>query len=207
MGDKDFPLTAQFLRGLAATVGGRPEGPNNYFMIGTTVRGKQLLVFGANRLPLTYESRSEAEAELKRLRENEARLQEQGKGTGAVFAVLGPFLAPDDPAQPHDVLVAGVLSRRGGTRGDSFARWKVESSMDMLCFSPSAFDKFIAPYYYALYGTGLAASSEVQRLKDEMIKSASGIMGHRWPTSPTFLEAEFKVLDDGQDAGPQEEPE
>lgn len=49
--------------------------------------------------------------------------------------------------------------------------------VDMLVWTPSAFDKFVAPYYYRQRG-----AKYVEDLYNRLNKSAYGIFEHWWPT-------------------------
>jgi len=172
------PLDAMLLRKLAAIVSGWPE-PREYYMVVSSDGTNTQVVLDATGVP---ELLDEVQAT------NRARTLRTKPGVVAV-QVLGPFVSPGDPGA-YGVEVSTVESVGAYKPG----RWRVPPGTDLLCWTPSAFDKFVAPYYYLLYGSNTKASAEVDALRQQMASSDSGIMGHRWPTSPEYLENAFGFL-------------
>lgn len=179
------PVTAGFMRILAAMVSGWPEGDKPFYMV-VTWNGKDFDVLpdpvrGAPS-PWYFQNPVDAEREAGTRRHSQLAVQ-----------VVGPFSAPYDPTEKWNVNVVSVRTQQPEDPKAPCLEWSVPADIDLLCWTPAAFDKFIAPYYYGLLGSSKAAADKVQELRARM-QETSGIMGHRWPTSPTTLEA-FSVVD------------
>ena len=56
----------------------------------------------------------------------------------------------------------------------------VHPDTDLICWSMSAFDKFVVPYYFQLYGRNEVAYGEIAKLR-RWVKE-TGIFAHKWPT-------------------------
>ena len=184
-------LNAALLRIIAATIAGRPEPAIYYLFITKEVKTGKVGLVPNGREPLIAWTEKEVEDTLKALREgvnSEDRL----------FLVFGPVESPAVTGERFDVVVNKVNSYREDEHGKPMPAgdWNVGPDYDLLCWTPAAFDKFVAPYYYMLYGSNEAAHKEVQRLRKDMI-NGSGIMGHRWPTTMGMLDQgeRFDVLD------------
>jgi hypothetical protein len=84
---------------------------------------------------------------------------------GGEYGVFGPYKTPGPSVATVPVTVRGE---------------KVADDVDLLVLSLPAFDKFVAPYYYQLWGPTHRAYDQVSAMRQELIDR--GYLLHRWPT-------------------------
>ena len=175
-----IPIPADFLRQLAALAQAREGGRNFWVLIRRSMEeGPVFVLHPETGLPIVREGAEEAYAEAQRC----------GQEMGRDVIPYGP-IQPSD-RQPSLYSTKPLTFRVRRTRNDRpkavEASVEITEGMDLLCWTPSAFDKFISPYYFSLYGCTEEAGRRVQQLKDQIFTNGSGIMGHQWPTMSTGL--------------------
>jgi hypothetical protein len=103
------------------------------------------------------------------------------------WCVFGPLVSPGNR---YRTVVRMISSRKGDKAEQSY---ELPEYVDLMCWSASAFEKFVAPYYYRVEGGGNRAHGLVEQLRRRMVRSQSGILIHRWPTYASALDA-FDVI-------------
>ena len=145
---QEMVYSAAVLARVAEAADGFRDGKTYYFVVNAAS-------------PRTVEWRStrpEAEAVASTLQ------QGSQTGAGARWVVVGPCSTPEDVVkQPNGIWTVCTVSVEERDAAGNVVRtydrvWRNgESSMDALFFNVSAMDKFLFPYYTAVYGAHIAA--------------------------------------------------
>lgn len=107
------------------------------------------------------------------------------RNRGVDAQVLGPFVSEFTRGDEKyfDVEVGPITWKRTKGAGE----YHTPDTVDMMCWTLAAFNKFVAPYYLSQHGNTSEAAQYVESLRQKMKSSNSGIFIHHWPTSPGTL--------------------
>jgi hypothetical protein len=175
-------MTPAFLRRLAEATAGL-EAVGRYFVAVKRNQEDRSLDFitDAAGMPLVLPAEDAITAmEL-------ASVRKEVQDCNAPWCVFGPLLSPGNRRR---TTVSAVRASKGEEAQQTY---ELPDKVDLMCWSASAFDKFIAPYYYRVMGGGADGHEGVEQLRRRMVRSQSGILIHRWPTYAGVLGA-FEVI-------------
>jgi|SRR5687768_948986 len=175
-----IPIPADFLRQLAALAQAREGGRAFWVLIRRSMEeGPVFVRHPETGIPIIIEGADDAHS----------KAQQCGQEMGRDVIAYGPI----QPSARQPSLYStkprtfSVMRRRNDQPNAVEASVEIRDEMDLVCWTPSAFDKFISPYYFNLFGCTEEAGQRVQALKDSIFANGSGIMGHQWPTMSTGI--------------------
>jgi hypothetical protein len=175
-------MTPAFLRRLAEATAGL-EAVGRYFVAVKRNEEDRSLDFitDADGMPVVVPAEDAGKAM------EFAWVRKEVQDCNAPWCVFGPLLSPGNRRR---TTVSAVKAKKGE---EAEQPYELPDKVDLMCWSASAFDKFIAPYYYRVMGGGAEGHKVVEQLRRRMVRSKSGILIHRWPTYASVLGA-FEVL-------------
>jgi hypothetical protein len=154
-------MPASFYRRLAEVIDGLRSGENAWFVLeGTPPFNPLTTPDGETGFKSEEEANGAAAA---------------APGGRDAYVVVGPCKTQREVSR---LAVTSVTTR---DLRNNVATRSLHQDVDMLVWSMSAFDKFVAPYYHRLYGSGQQASEQLSQLRRRVHES--GIFGHKWPTN------------------------
>lgn len=174
-----FQYSAKLLSDLLGIVRGNRVDAEPFFLLACFERkDHEFLLDDGGEAPLCPTTREEAES----------LAAVKSSALGVPVEVLGPFRPSTYVPGRYKVTPVRFHFTRA-ERGDNEAALDSTSvsvdvipECDLACWSVSAFEKFIAPYYFQHWGGNASAAARVQQLKRNIFTTGSGIMGHKWPT-------------------------
>lgn len=175
IGKKSVPHTRALLAEIVEILSGWPE-PAAFYLVASH-DGKAHTIHRDEDRPVEprlWQDPAKAEHFAGRLRES-----------GIDAQVLGPYEAEFTKGDERffDVELGPITWKRTKGSGD----YPIPDTVDMMCWTLAAFNKFVAPYYFRQGGSTPQAAQFVDSLRQKMKDSNSGIFIHHWPTSPDTL--------------------
>ena len=164
-------FTGQLLKELAnAVLGWRRDGPM-WFVVAET--GGDYTLLGDPATPDELAFWDEGAAHI-------AMAKYEGKPPeDATLGVFGPYESTRSSVG-FDLKVKEVIVELDGRR---LPNRPIKDGADMIVWTPAAFDKFVAPYYFELGSAEPKAFRDIQKLRRDCFgRGKSGMMIHYWPT-------------------------
>lgn len=158
-------IPASMYRRLAAVVDGFRSGENSWFALANEFPHEPLTTADG---VTQFTTREAAEAAVAGVME---------KGAPAAYEIFGPCKTQRELSRATVTSISATVDGRSRTAN-------VDTDADMVVWSMSAFDKFVAPYYFELWGSNQRAWDQVQAGRASM--KASGIFLHKWPTKSAY---------------------
>jgi hypothetical protein len=176
-GKNTVPHTPQLQQTIYGILTGYPERDNFYMVVTHDGERHQIQPDPTRSVePRLWHDPHQAEAAAQHLR-----------NSGLDAQVLGPYVTTFRKGdETHfDVTLPSLTWNNDRGKGTC----AVPDTVDLICWTPAAFDKFIRPYYLNFYQNSPEAMEYVEDLRKRMLASSSKVLLHHWPTSPGTLEA------------------
>jgi len=176
-----IPLTGTLMVELASAVNGIYKDGDMWFVVAKTGRNYQLLEDPNDPGNAAFYKEEDAHTALDQY--HAPRLPDQ-----SLLAVFGPYQSTLSE-EGFGLVVTEVAVELDGAR---LPNRPINKHADMLVWTPAAFNKFVAPYYFARSQGDSDAFKRIQQLRKECFgPTGSGLMIHYWPTRSVGFDDQF----------------